>query len=248
MVNFSTVKQIIRKSQGSLVGVFLLGSLLPAEVNAQQTDSCHPDPNAEAPQYILGYGSLMEKESRTRTTAEIKDVTPVFVSGFERVWGFKGKRTTYLAAIPNSESRFNAVTYALKDFDQLTATDRRESGYCREQVAHNQLEVLAGSIPDNAQIWIYTLEDNNPDQPNYNHPIVQSYVDIFLNGCLQQQENFDLEGFAETCVETTQNWSPYWVNDRIYPRRPFIHQPNAEKIDQLLKNQLPQVFKYRSIE
>ncbi|PSO47088.1 MAG: hypothetical protein BRC33_13665 [Cyanobacteria bacterium SW_9_44_58] len=228
--------------------LFLFSSLLPEQVNAQATDSCRPEPNPEATQYIVGYGSLMEKESRTRTTSNIGEVKPVMVSGFQRVWGIQGGPATYLAAIPKPEANFNAVTYRLNSLEQLEATDRRERGYCRDQVPKEQLEILAGSVPENAQFWIYTLKQQKPDQPDYNHPIVQSYVDLFISGCLEQQKKFDLEGFAQTCIETTKGWSPYWVNDRIYPRRPFIHEPQAFKIEQLLKEELPKILPYRTIE
>ena len=40
--------------------------------------------------------------------------------------------------------------------------------------------------------------------------------------------------FAETFLKTSTDWSKYWVNDRLYPRRAFIYQPNASKIDQLI--------------
>jgi hypothetical protein len=28
--------------------------------------------------------------------------------------------------------------------------------------------------------------------------------------------------FAERFVSTTSNWGPPWINDRIYPWRPFV--------------------------
>jgi hypothetical protein len=43
-------------------------------------------------------------------------------------------------------------------------------------------------------------------------------------------------------VRTTDGWSKHWVNDRIYPRRPYIHQPNAWEIDAHLKRLLPELF------
>ena len=40
----------------------------------------------------------------------------------------------------------------------------------------------------------------------------------------------------------TTGWSEHWVNDRIYPRRPFVHQPRAGEIDRLLSASLPELF------
>lgn len=82
------------------------------------------------------------------------------------------------------------------------------------------------------------------------YPIVQSYVDIFITGCLQMQARvtepaFD---FVEQCVLTTEGWSKHWVNDRIYPRRPFHYQPNAFKIDGYLNRLLPEFVQEMRIE
>ena len=39
--------------------------------------------------YIIGYGSLMERESRMITNPQAHRVEPVLVRGFQRVWGQK---------------------------------------------------------------------------------------------------------------------------------------------------------------
>ncbi|HET8670886.1 MAG TPA: hypothetical protein VFM05_09765, partial [Candidatus Saccharimonadales bacterium] len=54
------------------------------------------------------------------------------------------------------------------------------------------------------------------------------YVDICLNGCLELEATYPLAkeaGFAATFLKTCSDWSKYWVNDRIYPRRAFIYVP-----------------------
>jgi hypothetical protein len=79
-------------------------------------------------------------------------------------------------------------------------------------------------------------------------PLVQSYVDIFISGCLEQEEQQRLAGFAQRCINSTTDWSAFWVNDRIYPRRPFIYQPKAGLIDHLLNNALPELFQQIHIE
>ena len=87
--------------------------------------------------------------------------------------------------------------------------------------------------PKNKNFWIYTAKKNNILKPDNNHPIVQSYVDIFLNGCFQVQDKFKIYNFSKLCVETTKGWSSNWVNDRVHPRRPFLI-PNFYRIDNLL--------------
>lgn len=53
--------------------------------------------------------------------------------------------------------------------------------------------------------------------------------------------------FAETFLKTSTNWSKYWVNDRIYPRRAFVYVPNANEIDALIKKVLGEEI-FSSIE
>jgi hypothetical protein len=86
--------------------------------------------------------------------------------------------------------------------------------------------------------------------PDAKYPIVQSYVDIFISGCLELSQRVIGENtdFAEECVTTTADWSSHWVNDRLYPRRPFIYQPKASKIDALLAKMVPDQFKQIKIE
>lgn len=104
------------------------------------------------------------------------------------------------------------------------------------------LTVLDGrSRAPDGKFWIYlnqfdeknTLEDNVPSKA---FPVVQSYVDICINGCLEIEGNYPTaEGFTRNFIETTSHWNEFWVNDRLYPRRPFIYRPNASQIDAALK-------------
>jgi hypothetical protein len=98
------------------------------------------------------------------------------------------------------------------------------------------------------QVWIYVNKPKAVAAPNATYPIVQSYVDIFLSGCLEQEQRFELKDFAQRCIATTHDWSEYWVNDRIFPRRPFVYQPKAPQIDSLLSKYLPQYFSRIRIE
>lgn len=79
--------------------------------------------------------------------------------------------------------------------------------------------------------------------PSKRCPIVQSYVDLFMTGCINMQERYQLDGFAMQCATTTHGWEGEWVNDRIYPHRAFVHQPNAFKIDKILAKAVPKEFK-----
>ena len=84
--------------------------------------------------------------------------------------------------------------------------------------------------------------------PNKEYPIVQSYVDIFISGCLEIEDKYELPHFADKCVETTKGWSTSWVNDRLYPRRPIFNVPKAFRIDKVLANNVPKQFGKIEIE
>ena len=214
---------------------------------------CRTAPDAERAQYIVGYGSLMQDESRKRTSPQAGPAHPVEIVGFRRGWFAKGSpigfSATYLGVTPDPKGQLNAVIYRV-EVSELAATDRREAIYCRQSVPLPDINMLEAAPPQTtgAQAWIYVNEPETMATPSARYPIVQSYVDIFLSGCFELERSFDLKGFARRCVQSTSDWSPQWVNDRLYPRRPFIYQPKARDIDTLLSEQLPELFSSIRIE
>ncbi|NWG87068.1 MAG: gamma-glutamylcyclotransferase [Hydrogenophilaceae bacterium] len=228
--------------------LLLFGLLAPG---AQAGEDCHPLPTPGHPQYLVGYGSLMDEASRLRTAPNAKEALPVRVQGFRRAWITPGSEigfsTTFLGVSPNAKAGMNAVLFALADDAELGNMDAREAGYCRVAVAPEQLTPLAGERPQ-GEVWLYVNAMGKTAAPSRRYPIVQSYVDIFLAGCLQIERQYQLAGFAEECVDSTHGWSKHWVNDRLYPRRPFIYQPNAGTIDRLLERKRPAEFRAIRIE
>jgi hypothetical protein len=198
---------------------------------------------ADTPQYIFGYGSLVESKSRARTWAPALYASPVIVKGIRRGWfdntGAPGLCPTYLGATLDKDHKCNGVIFSISK-EGLLAFDQRESGYKRVKIDRAAVEILDGStaVPE-GDIWFYASSQERPASPQF--PIVQSYVDICLNGCLEIEGTYPLakqRNFAKLFIETCTGWTEWWVNDRIYPRRPFIYEPNAYKIDQLLQDVL----------
>ena len=215
---------------------------------------CNAAPDPALGQYIVGYGSLMQDESRLRTSPHAGPAQPVEVAGYRRGWFAKTPwshfGTTFLGAVEDPAGRFNAMIYQV-DADELAATDKRESGYCRARVALAELRFLdpQGGAPASGEAWIYVVPAQAAARsPDRAHPIVQSYVDIFVSGCLEQEQRFHLPGFARECLSSTSAWSAHWVNDRIYPRRPFAFQPRGREIDRLLEAALPRLYERIRIE
>lgn len=159
--------------------------------------------------------------------------------------------TTFLGVLPVDDARMAAALYRSFPKDGVLSADAREIDYCRAAVDPEAVTLLDGSeTPASGQIWVYTNKPNRIGSPTPDIPIVQSYVDIFITGCLDLHElvtdpNID---FVRECVRTTQRWSEHWVNDRIYPRRPFKHQPRAFEIDKALNNLLPDYYNKVRIE
>ena len=197
--------------------------------------------------YIFGYGSLIENESRQRTTPSAKIALPARVTGIRRGWWARGVATglttTYLGALmvdPRSHPpvKCNGVIYKVTP-EELAETDRRESAnYQRRPVDSKNIEMLDGSSgPPSGLVWAYISKITKLDDnlPTFQFPIVQSYVDICIHGCFEVEKDYPkAAGFAQDFIATTDAWSRFWVNDRLYPRRPFIFQPAAEQIDATL--------------
>ena len=222
-----------------------------SQVAGAEVDPCRPSITPEQPQYILGYGSFLQTASRQRTLPSSDAGLPVLISGFERGWFIRGSiysPTSYLGAIENPDRSLNGAIYRLGIVDEIKASDLRESGYCRKRIEPEQLRLFdQGAVPE-GEIWIYVAPPDRIQMPNADYPIVQSYVDLFLGGCLEIQKQFSLTDFGEQCVNTTSGWSAHWVNDRIYPRRPFIYEPQSFGIDQILLKTIPDLLQQRVIE
>ena len=111
------------------------------------SQECNLNPERGSKNYIIGYGSLMDKDSRTRTNKSAFVVKPILIKGFERTWGLNGGmyKITFLTIIKKENSVVNAVYYPVSIKD-LNKTDRRESGYCRVKVEGKDLSFYGKKI------------------------------------------------------------------------------------------------------
>lgn len=213
--------------------------------------ACHPPINSHAQQYIIGYGSLIETASKNATDPHTGENKPVWIEHYQRGWFSKGLAdgfsTTYLGVIKNKHARFNGSIFNLPA-SSFKHYDAREKYYCRVLVAPHDIHLLTGKKLPPGQFWIYELKPELLAPPSVRYPIVESYVDIFLAGCLEIEKKYHLSNFAAACVNTTSDWSVNWVNDRVYPRRPSFYQPYALAIDKLLQQQIPQFFQQIKLE
>lgn len=210
--------------------------------------ACHPKVDSKLPQYIIGYGSLIDEQSKKNTAPSAQESFPILIKGYKRSWSVHGNlpglNTTFLSISEDKNASFNGIIYKVSNPISIQQYDKRERTYCRKELSVAQISVYSIALPAQRQIWIYTSGQKTNDHPTHDFPIVQSYVDVFLRGCIQIEEKFKIDNFAKDCIRSTEQWSDHWENDRIFPRRPFIYQPYAIKIDTLLKEMLPEHFKH----
>lgn len=79
--------------------------------------------------------------------------------------------------------------------------------------------------------------------PSVKHPILQTYVDVCVSGCLEHGDEF-----AREFIQTTFKWSPYWLNEREMARRPWLYQEQYMRIDKLLAELLPDYYRFRKLD
>ncbi len=203
-----------------------------------------PPKSPPTQKYIFGYGSLIQIESRMRTVPKAFAASPAIVKGISRGWYYQAAsfslNPTYLGAVVNENATTNGVIYPVSD-EELLATDARESDYTRTLFPRSAITMLDGSpAPPPGEYYFYASKSKK--MVNAEHPIVQSYVDLCMDGCLEVEAMYPLArdaGFAEKFVKTCTDWKTPWINDRIFPYRPFIYMPRASKIDEILCKNLP---------
>ena len=236
-----------RREVVSLLGV--MTASVAATASAQSAGAPSPEVIGSATStrlhYVFGYGSLIERESRMGTWPSAEFASPVVVKSIARGWfdqaDVPSLTATFLGGVPEEGAECNGVIFPVTSAE-LDSYTRREIGYKATKIEPSRLTVLdGGAIPPDAEIWYFA--NTRKRFASAERPIVQSYVDVCLNGCLEIEGMYPRAkqaNFAEQFIRTTANWGPPWINDRIYPHRPFVYVPRAFAIDALLKKVLGQ--------
>lgn len=159
--------------------------------------------------YIFGYGSLMNSASR-QLTGQTGRAIPVIAHGLVRYWGkIDDSYTLSPLAADTGEGQVNGVLLEIEGM-ALADFDRRERGYHRVRLTPNQIE-CDQPFDHHMPIWVYIK--SQPEPPCESMPIVQTYVDTVLAGCLEVSE-----AFARHFVEHTLGWHHPMINDRLAPK------------------------------
>jgi tetratricopeptide (TPR) repeat protein len=130
----------------------------------------------------------------------------------------------------SSMSCMNGVLFRIPH-SVLADFDRREVGYGRVALQRNQIQLLSSSSSEstsefdlscnNVRIWIYIPQPTHTATADPDHPILQSYVDTVLQGCLE----WGGEDMCRQFITSTQDWSrSYYLNDIPHSRRPWLYR------------------------
>ena len=200
--------------------------------------------------YIFGYGSLINPESRAKT-GESGIAIPVRLWGVQRAWNLVAHafQLTGVGATYKPSSYANGVIIPVSE-SELPKFDEREvrHGYKRVPVNRGNITMLVDGAVSSGNIWVYVTD--SPGRPTEAAPIAQSYVDVVLSGCLSVDlQNHDIDNnFVREFVSTTEGWNSPWVNDRNQPRYPrpvdYSTAP-INKIDRLLEGLVTDAFRQR---
>jgi hypothetical protein len=195
-------------------------------------------------QFVFGYGSLVNPTSRAATAAAPVPAIPVRVSaafGHLRAWndrspsGFTalGVRRPRPGEAPCT---INGVLYPADGAD-MALFDAREAGYARVELRREDIEAVSWQrLPEEGRIWVYVparpgggAPGEDLPAPDAAFPLLQSYIDVVVEGALGYGPDY-----ARELIETTADWSAFWLNDRELARRPWVHDGRYAVVDRLL--------------
>ena len=211
-------------------------------------------PNAPT-QFIFGYGSLINTASRNSTAGKPTIAIPARISpdfGYVRTWNDRvaaGFTALGLRKSRNDEpaGTINGVVFAVDD-DELARFDAREKGYVRVEVPGGFIEPVSWQrLPEQGRVWVYVpvqpggVPGENLPEPDADFPLLESYIDIVIEGAMEYGTDY-----ARELIETTVDWSPYWLNDRELARRPWVHDNKAGSVDKVLAATEPAASRLRS--
>jgi hypothetical protein len=198
--------------------------------------------------FIFGYGSLINSTSRSATAAKPEPAIPVRVSvAFHYVRSWNDRSVSGFTALglrrpePGEAAlTVNGVLFPVES-SAMSAYDSRERGYSRLEVPLDQLEALSWQrLPVQGKIWVYVPVAAGketaaaPAPPSKEFPLLQSYIDVVVEGGLE----YGVE-YAREIIETTRDWSIYWLNDREFARRPWVVDNKYDAVDELLAAAAP---------
>lgn len=174
--------------------------------------------------FFFGYGSLVN-----RKTHVYADAHRVKVSGWRRAWRHTALRPiAFLTAIPCADSAIDGLIAGVPGND-WAALDTREFAYDRVALT----EAMDHPLPHRPEVAIYAIPDGKHCAPDRAHPVLLSYLDVVVQGYL---EEFGEAGVADFFA-TTDGWEAPILDDRAapyYPRAQALSGVEQQLVDRML--------------
>lgn len=174
---------------------------------------------------FFGYGSLVNTATHSYT-----EPRPATLQGWRRIWRHATDRQiAYLSVHPVPEARIDGLLASVPRGD-WAALDEREDGYDRHIIPEQTLS-YQGPAPHAPHL--YVASPGRYQDPQVDHPILLSYLDVVVQGFLQV---FGPEG-AERFFQTTDGWCKI-LDDRaepLYPRAQRLEASQQAFVDKQLE-------------
>ncbi|MBL4890463.1 MAG: gamma-glutamylcyclotransferase [Rhizobiaceae bacterium] len=178
----------------------------------------------------FGFGSLVN--TATLRTDYIETI-PVALKGWRRHWQGRPAVDDPEIALLSIHRYDDAQLHGLivvDSLENLEAVDKREQGYQRVQLSHDDFVVQGRALP--ANLYVYVA--NAANEPDSEPPLLQSYLDAVMQGYLNEYGSSGLAHF----IETTTGFERKIILDRSQPRYPRaieLDQTSAELFDNTLR-------------
>lgn len=173
--------------------------------------------------YFFGYGSLVNRRTHAHD-----DAHPARLKGWKRVWRHTSLRpVAFLTAVPDPLSEIDGLMAGVPRSD-WAALDDREHAYDRVAALE-----ITHALPYRPEISLYTIPDDKHGQPDRAHPVLLSYIDVVVQGYLNE---YGEDGVARFFA-TTDGWDAPVADDRkdpIYSRHQTLSRRERALVDRLL--------------
>lgn len=163
---------------------------------------------------FFGYGSLVNL-----ATHDYADPRPAHLSGWRRIWRRTTLRDAAFLSVERCEATEIAGVVARVPGADWAALDAREAAYARRDVTRT-VRHPGGPGP----VAVYEVEARHLSDRD-DHPILQSYLDVVVQGYLRL---FGEDG-AQAFFETTHGWDTPILDDRADPVYPRAQRLSAEE-------------------
>lgn len=165
-----------------------------------------------------------------RATHDYPEARKTRANGWRRAWVHTQARPfAYLSAIRATGHHIDGLIAEVPGAD-WAALDEREQAYARILDSAN----MEHDHPARPDVAIYSVPDHAKTRTDETFPILLSYLDVVLQGYLQE---FGAGG-ADAFIDSTDGWEAPILNDRfkpIYPRSQILSRAELDVVDSALR-------------